>query len=383
MRIGTQNQYSNLLNSLYTQSAKGYGKSSVASGGFNNNALNSGNDLHSGWTKGSANIDINSKTSVRKQMQDQLRELFEKECAKTSPLINDDKDKTNGTDKEDEKEDRLLDSGKIYNFKEVSNKIMRAKTSISAGQAVVAAKRKVSELKRKLAASGGDDDELQMALTHAKKMEVVAQRKKNNLTLEEMVSNTQKRDELLKKMEEKGSSMETEVYEELKDKIMDKQLERIDEQAEIEREEAEKIQEEMEQKLEASQEEMMEQLSSFVDEMSDEESEMLREMSEMIDAMETADPHMSEEELNKLKTKHRFSEQKALMKADMDYLKSVFKQLDGRSTPGMPGMGTGLSMGSASISFSDLSSFGASGSAMPLVDAGVSSAPEPSVDVSV
>ena len=44
---------------------------------------------------------------------------------------------------------------------------------------------------------GTEDDELQLALTHARKMEVVAQRKKNNLELEEMVKNTRNRDKLL------------------------------------------------------------------------------------------------------------------------------------------------------------------------------------------
>lgn len=381
MRI--QGSNINLISSLYTQKNNRNGMP-ASSGGFNNSVSNKGSDLRSGWVRGSANIDIDSTTSVRKQMQDQLRNLFEKERSKTSPLVSEDKDAVNGTEKEDDKEDKLLNSGKIYNFKEVSNKIMRAKTSVSAGQAVVAAKRKVSEIKRKLAVSGGDDDELQTALTHARKMEVVAERKKNNLTLEEMVQHTQKRDELLKKMEDTGSSMKTAAYEELKDEIMDKQLEHIDEQEKIAREETERIQEEMEEKTEAAREEMVEQASSFIDEMSDEESEMLREMSEVIDAMEVVDPHMSKEELAKLKTKHRLSEQKALMKADMDYLKSVFKQLDGKSASGMSGLGTGSSMGSmGSLSSAGNFSLGSLGAAVPSVDAGLSSAPEPSVDVTV
>ena len=37
-----------------------------------------------------------------------------------------------------------------YNYKDVSNKIRRAKTSFSAEQAVISAKRKVIEIKRKL-----------------------------------------------------------------------------------------------------------------------------------------------------------------------------------------------------------------------------------------
>ena len=374
-------QNSNLINSLYGQSINNSRMSAQARMNNSVSGNSAGKNPYSGWVTGSANIDADSHVSVRKQMQDQIRNLFEKERANTSPLFAESSDAVNGTDKEeDKKEDKLLNSGKIYNFKEVSNKIMHAKTAVSAGQAVIAAKRKVSELKRKIAAAGDDGDELQMALTHARKMEVVAERKKNNLTLEEMIANTQKRDELQKKMEETASSMEKAVMEEVKDEIMDKQLEHIDEQAEIMREETEKIQEEMAEKIEETQEEMTEQMSSFVDEMSDKESEMLREMSEMIDAMEIVDPHMSEEELNRLKTKHRFSEQKALMKADMDYLKDVFKQIDGRNHAAMPGMNNSTSMGS-------FASFGGGispmGGAMLSVDSGGSDAPAPSVDVSV
>ncbi|MBR4719035.1 MAG: hypothetical protein IKP31_02205 [Lachnospiraceae bacterium] len=376
MRI--QNQNSNLINSLYSQSVKRNGMS-AASGGFKSSAQSSGNDLYSGWSTGTANLDINSKTSVRKQMQDQLRNLFEKERAKTSPLFSEDKDPVNGADKEEDKEDKLLNSGKIYNFKEVSNKIMRAKTSVSAGQALVAAKRKISEIKRKLASSDGDSDELQMALTHARKMEVVAERKKNNLQLEELVKNTQKRDELLKKMED-SSSMKAGEYEAVKDEILDRQLEHIDEQSEIMKEEAAKMQEEMSQKIEENEEEMMEQMSNFIDEMSDEESEMLRKMSEMVDAMEAVDPHMSKETLDKLKLKHRLSEQKALMKADMDYLKDVFKHLDGRSAAGMSGMNGGVSL--SSMTSVGMASVAFSGAVSVSADTG-GDAPSPSVDVSV
>ena len=41
--------------------------------------------------------------------------------------------------------------------------------------------------------------------------------------------------------------------------------------------------------------------------------------------MEMIDPHMTKEDLEELKRKHRASEQKAMMKADMDYLKGMIK----------------------------------------------------------
>ena len=356
MRIGSHGQGFNLMNSLYAQSA-GNGRGTAA-GSMNNSQTNMGNTTNTGWNIGTAKVDVNAKESVRKQMQDQLRNLFEKEKANSGgmSLMSGADNPVNGTgDSEETKEDKLLNSGKIYNFKEISNKIMRAKTPASAGQAVVAAKRKISELKRKLACPDGDSNDLQLALTHARKMEVVAERKKNNLTLEELVTNTQKRDELFKKMKESGSSgsMTVDAYEQLKDEVLDKQLKLIEDNEKAMREEMAKKQQEIEKEAarkqaETVREEMQEQMGAFLDEMDDEQSEMLREMSEMLDAVEIVDPHMDEQELNKLKLKHRLSENKAIMKADMDYLKGMMPSHSAGPVPGVMsgGMaGTGMAGG--------------------------------------
>ena len=40
------------------------------------------------------------------------------------------------------------------------------------------------------------------------------------------------------------------------------------------------------------------------------------------------DPHMSEEDLRELKTKHRNAERKEIIKAEMDYLKQVFDHMN-------------------------------------------------------
>ncbi|MCR5234516.1 MAG: hypothetical protein K6E53_11540 [Lachnospiraceae bacterium] len=336
------NQHTNLMNSVYNRSLNAATRpTSLQNPGINGTGNRQGAVSNTASFASSSSGMDDPRTTIRKQMQDQIRNLFEKEKSSTNPFVNDYTTNVNGTEKEDDdKEDKLLNSGKIYNFKEVSNKIMRAKTSVSAGQAVVAAKRKISELKRKLASGNEDSDELQMALTHAKKMEVVAERKKNNLQLEEMVTNTMKRDELMKKMENSSSSMTVEAYEKLKDEINDKQLKHIDETEELRRREAEQTQEEIEQRTEELTEQAVEQMNEFTEEMSDEESEMLREMSELVDAMEVVDPHMNEEDLSKLKLKHRLSEQKSLMKADMEYLRSVFKDINSKGLTMPKGMGT-------------------------------------------
>ena len=58
---------------------------------------------------------------------------------------------------------------------------------------------------------------------------------------------------------------------------------------------------------------------------------MLAQMSEMLEDMEILDPHMSEEDLKKLKTKHRNAENKEIVKADADYWKSMMKHNAERS----------------------------------------------------
>ena len=181
-------------------------------------------------------------------------------------------------------------------------------------------------------------------------MEVVAQRKKNNLELEELVTNTQKRDEMLKKAEESSSSggMTIDAYEQLKDEVLDKQLKAIEDNARVMQEEMAKKQQELEKEEQRKQAEeirgeMEEQMAAFLDDMDDEQSEMLKEMSEMLDAVEVLDPHMDEQQLNKLKLKHRLAENKAIMKADMDYLKGMMpshspQAVMGAVPSGMSGM---------------------------------------------
>lgn len=390
MRIGSQGQGFNLMNSLYAQSA-GNGRGTAA-GSMNNSQTNMGNTTNTGWNIGTAKVDVNAKESVRKQMQDQLRNLFEKEKANSGgmSLMSGADNPVNGTDDSEEtKEDKLLNSGKIYNFKEISNKIMRAKTPASAGQAVVAAKRKISEIKRKLACSDGDSNDLQLALTHARKMEVVAERKKNNLTLEELVTNTQKRDELFKKMEGSGSSgsMTVDAYEQLKDEILDKQLKLIEDNEKAMWEEMAKKQQELEKEAarkqaETVREEMQEQMGAFLDEMDDEQSEMLREMSGMLNAVEIVDPHMDEQELNKLKLKHRLSENKAIVKADMDYLKGMMPShsagpVSGVMSGGMAG--TGMAGGLMGVPGGSVSAAGV----MPPTGDGASGAAAGGVNITV
>ncbi len=208
-----------------------------------------------------------------------------------------------------------------YNYKEVANKIKQAKTSTSAEQAVISAKRKVIEVKRKIAAGADNAEELQLALTHATRMEMAARKKKNHLELEEMIVNTQKRDEQLNKQEDLVTDVKNAVIESGEEKL-NKAADGIF----VERQEMlENAVDEMKENGEDISDEAMAKLNELIAEHGEEELEKLSDAMDQLDLMEIVDPHMSEEDLGELKRKHRLAEQRAIMKADMDYLKGVIK----------------------------------------------------------
>ncbi|MCR5545865.1 MAG: hypothetical protein K6F30_05230 [Lachnospiraceae bacterium] len=228
-----------------------------------------------------------------------------------------------------------------YDYKDVSSKIRSAKTSQSAGQALIAAKRTVSQIKRKLVASGGDSDELKIALSHAKRIEIVAKKKKRHLELEELVENTRNLDERMEKQEElvknganagfgnENSSNEGGGSSGGSVDILAFCEDKVAEGYEIIEKAREEMMDEMVEEAKANgeeiTEEMMKEMEEVVSEFGSEELEALEKTMELLENLEVVDPHMSEEDLEKLKQKHRASEEKAIMKADMDYLKDMFE----------------------------------------------------------
>ncbi|MCR5304546.1 MAG: hypothetical protein K6E33_08295 [Lachnospiraceae bacterium] len=254
-----------------------------------------------------------------------------------------DQSKTSETE-EEESTDKPVN----YNYKEVANKIQRAKNSVSAGQAVLSAKRKVMEVKRKISLGEGDPEELQITLTHARRMEMAARKKKHHLELEELVSRTQKSDENKNKTGEAAVDMKNALVS-LKEEEISEQEDKILEEREA------MIGEAVEQMTEASGEglsaesdvsetvsgnvhDLLADLNEMISEFGEEELKKLEETMEMLETMEIVDPHMSEEDLEELKRKHRNSERKAIVKADMDYLKDMIKHMLEKGS-GVPGMG--------------------------------------------
>ncbi|MBR1875776.1 MAG: hypothetical protein IJ805_01560 [Lachnospiraceae bacterium] len=239
------------------------------------------------------------------------------------------KDKQNGflqlsgTSQTDKSGTASKKSSYSYNYKEVANRIRRAKTAVGAGQAVLAARRKVFEVRRKIASGDGDANNLQLALTHARRMEMAARKKKHHIELEELVTETQKRDENADRLEKANEDMHTamtdaakeEIYKE-EDRIFEERQAMLSEYTEAAREQA----------TEAA-EETLQKMNRLISDFGEEELKALEEMMEELENMEIVNPHMSKEELEELKRKHRNEENKAILRAEMDYLKGIFKYM--------------------------------------------------------
>ena len=258
------------------------------------------------------------KERQKQKMREMLRDLKQTQTDKqalTSPdkvselLGMEDSQKADSKEKDE--------SNYTYNYKEVSSKIQRAKTTQGASVAVLAAKRKVLEVKRKLAFAGGDSEKLQAALAHAQRMEMVARKKKHHIELEELVAVTGKRDEAADNTKDLRNSIilaNEETLSKKEDKIF-----------EAKENMSEELLEDVSEETAVISEEELAKINQMIAEFGEEELKQLEESMEMLETMEVVDPHMSKEDFEELKRKHRASENKAIMKADMDYLKAYIK----------------------------------------------------------
>lgn len=294
-----------------------------------------------------------------REVKKMVRSLNQTKTENENPYAVNSKDKikdlmgTTGSSKSDK--DKKAKKHTNYNYKEVANKILRAKTSVSAGQAVLSAKRKVLEVRRKMASSDGDADELQAALTHAKRMEMAARKKKHHLELEELVVTTQQRDEKLDKMEEAASDINSSMVQASEEQVAEREDAIFEEREEMLDEITEGIAGEGaggsgSGETAVISDDMMAELNEMIAEFGEEELKQLEEEMEMLENMEVIDPHMSKEDLEDLKRKHRSAENKAIMKANMDYLKTMIKHsLQAGGAGASAGAGSGSSVAGGGV----------------------------------
>ncbi len=185
-----------------------------------------------------------------------------------------------------------------YNFKQISNQILRSKTSSSARQVVTKARAKVVELLRKQAGGQFDSRELSAAIIHAKKMERIAKKRMKHLK------------------EEENAGSDGCVFEELEkdDEFSAEEIAAaFEENAELSHEEMQELMEELQELMEELQNELQDEIG--LDDLADE-------------LMYVSTKNMDEDDLERLKKKHRCDELREIMEADMKYLKALFDKLE-------------------------------------------------------
>ena len=272
-----------------------------------------------------------------------------------------------------------------YQFKNISSKILRSKTSQAAKQAAGQARREVLRLKRQKQNSDSDSEEIEAAIAHAQAMERVAKKKAKHLEEEEMVKAA-------------GGIWQG-------DRICE------EETKDVQDAEAENAQNEEEMSAEGSADEVSGDLSAYeyaadsydisdyidlgmdafyaqagdvMSEMSDFTSEMMQEMSDSLrdlmeemgldvesDTVVSVNREMDPADLKMMKIKHRNKEMKDIVKADAEYLKAVFDHLEKmKDNMVIPtGGGMSLSAGSSGTSFSaDAAGIGAQVAPAPVID---------------
>jgi len=182
-----------------------------------------------------------------------------------------------------------------YNFKAVSAQILLSKTSNSAGKAVTRARGMLAILLRKAGSGEYDDQDLEHAIIHARKMERIAKKRQRHLKQEEEI-------------EQKGKSKESE--DELIDGMEDRSIE--EEEVRVSEEELQRLLDEYQELMQESMEQLMQEA----------------QMEELSEEFSGAVYDMEPEDLEQLKKKHRTDEMREIADADMKYLRAVFNKLE-------------------------------------------------------
>lgn len=193
-----------------------------------------------------------------------------------------------------------------YSFKEISTRLLQTKKSGNAQRVLLSAKQKAASLRLMYKGGVYDDDEVFAALMHAQAIARVAKKRVNHLEEEERAE---------KKIGEDGSFCDADL-EEKTEEATTKQ---------IHKEEAEQKKAKMDmqrmQKLMEQYERMMQEAMKELEQL-DNLDEFSEEMG--IDGEISMDPA----DLELMKKKHRADEMRAIMEADMKYLKFMFDKLE-------------------------------------------------------
>ena len=229
-----------------------------------------------------------------------------------------------------------------YQFKNISSKILRSKTSQAAKQAAGQARREVLRLKRQKQNSDSDSEEIDAAIAHAQAMERVAKKKAKHLEEEEMVKAAG------------GIWQGDRICEEETKDVQDAEAENAQNEEEMSAEgSADEVSGDfsayeyaadsydISDYIDLGMDAFYAQAGDFMSEMSDFTSEMMQEMSDSLrdlmeemgldvesDTVVSVNREMDPADLKMMKIKHRNKEMKDIVKADAEYLKAVFNHLE-------------------------------------------------------
>lgn len=275
-----------------------------------------------------------------------------------------------------------------YQFKSISSKILRSKTSQAAKQAAGQARREVLRLKRQKQNSDSDSEEIDAAIAHAQAMERVAKKKAKHLEEEELAKAAG------------GICQGDRICEEETKDVQDAEAENAQNEEEMSAEgSADEVSGDLSayeyaadsydisDYIDLGMDEFYAQAGDFMSEMSDFTSEMMQEMSDSLrdlmeemgldvesDTVVSVNREMDPADLKMMKIKHRNKEMKDIVKADAEYLKAVFNHLEKmKDNVVIPtGNAGAVSSGMTGISFS-----------ADAVGVGVSAAPVPVINITL
>ena len=264
-----------------------------------------------------------------------------------------------------------------YRFKDISSKILRSKTSAAARQVVGQARREVLRLKRERLNGNYDDEEIEAAIVHAKAMERVAKKKVKHLEEEEMakasggpcagsmiddeeemdettsdeeLQDAQRYDDQQALADEEGCYDDADLYAVSQDYI---NAQEAYSQADISGMDF------IEQMPASDFSDLLSNMQDLTSDMFDETEEGMRQMleemgfDELSDSLSAAKGDMDPADLKEMKIKHRNKEMKDIVKADADYLKTVFNRLqrekEGSDPARLSSASSGQSQGTVSF----------------------------------
>lgn len=193
-----------------------------------------------------------------------------------------------------------------YSFKEISTRLLKTKKSGNAQRVLLSAKQKVASLRLMYKGGVYDDDEVFAALLHAQAIARVAKKRVKHLEEEERAE---------KKIGEDNSLCEADL-EEKTEEATTKQIHKEQSEHTKARLDMQRMQKLMEQYERMMQEAMK-------------ELEQMDNMDELSDEMGiNGEISMDPADLELMKKKHRADEMRAIVEADMKYLKFMFDKLE-------------------------------------------------------